>query len=274
MKKNILLFLNAVLLFSFYSCNELEYSPNQKFDKDSPRDLNAKNLEKLRLKEINTSTDDTVRFILTGDTQRSYDQAVDLIKVANNQYPNLDFVILNGDISDFGLLKEMKTIANIYEQLRVPYISVIGNHDLIANGSAVYQRMFGELNFSFIYKKIKFICHDANSREYKFNGKIPDLNWLGKELNTDSDVEGIVGVSHIPPRSNDFDPNLKEPYENLLNSTPKFIVSLHSHENTNDVYYPYPGGVPFIVSNAVTNREFLYVEIVDGKLLKHETIKY
>lgn len=272
MKKKLLSALTSII-FAFTSCNELEYSPNQKFDKDSPTNLNAKNLEKLYQNENINTSDDTVRFILTGDTQRSYDQAVDLIAVAN-KFHKLDFVLLNGDISDFGLLKEMKTIANIYEQLKVPYITIIGNHDLIANGSAVYQRMFGELNFTFTFKKIKFICHDANSREYQFNGKIPDLDWLGKELNTDNNIDGIVGVSHIPPRSQDFDPNLKEPYENLLNSTPKFIVSLHSHENTNDIYYPYPGGVPFIVSNAVTNRQFLYIEIANGKLIKNETIKY
>lgn len=261
------------IISTLISCNELEYSPNQKFDKDSPTNLNAKNLDWLYRKEI-TASDDTVRFILTGDTQRSYDQAVDLIAVANYNYPKLDFVLLNGDISDFGLLKEMKTITKIYEQLKVPYITIIGNHDLIANGSAVYQRMFGELNFSFTYKNVKFICHDANSREYLFNGKIPDLDWLNKELKTLNDITGIVGVSHIPPRSLDFDPALKQSYEELLNSTPKFIVSLHSHENTNDVYYPIPGGVPFIVSNAVTNREFLYVEIANGLLIKHETITY
>lgn len=272
MKKKLLYFL-VCIIFVITSCNELEYSPNQKFDKDSPRNLNAKNLDRLYSNESLADTNDTVRFILTGDTQRSYDQAVDLIAVAN-KFQKLDFVLLNGDISDFGLLKEMKTITKIYEQLKVPYITIIGNHDLIANGSAVYQRMFGELNFSFVYKNVKFICHDANSREYKFNGKIPDLDWLGKELQTPNDVTGIVGVSHIPPRSADFDPSLKLSYENLLNSTPKFIVSLHSHENTNDIYYPLPGGVPFIVSNAVTNRQFLYVEIANGQLIKNEIITY
>lgn len=254
------------------SCNGLEYSPNQSFDRNSPTDLNAKNLAKL-YKNID-NTDDTVRFILTGDTQRSYDQARDLIGVANKHFPKLNFVILNGDISDFGLRQEMEWVTTIYKDLRVPYITVIGNHDLVANGLNAYKHIFGDLNFSFVYKKVKFICHDDNSREYAFNGKIPDLAWIAKELVTGPEVEAIVSVAHIPPTSGDFDPNLRVPYQNLLNSSPKVVASLHSHENTDKVDYPVPGGVPFITSNAVTNRVFLYVQIVNGKLIRYETVAY
>ncbi len=256
----------------FFSCDNLEYSPNQSFDSNSPTDLNAKNLTKLRTNVI--TTDDTVRFILTGDTQRSYDQARALIGLANTNFPKLDFVLLNGDISDFGLRQEMEWVTKIYEDLHVPYIAIIGNHDLVANGLNAYKRMFGVLNFSFVYKKVKFICHDDNSREYQFNGQVPDLNWLAKELETDNTVNAIVSVAHIPPTSDDFDSNLQVPYENLLNNSPKVVASLHSHENTNKIRYVTPGGVPFITSNAVTNREFLYVEIADGKLLKYEPVAY
>ncbi len=263
------LFLIASL---FIGCDSLEYSPNQAFDRNSPTDLNAKNLEKL-YKNVD-NTDDTVRFILTGDTQRSYDQARALIGLANKNYPKLDFVLLNGDISDFGLHQEMEWVTKIYEDLNFPYITVIGNHDLVANGLNAYKNMFGDLNFSFVYKNVKFICQDDNSREYQFNGKVPDLDWLGKELQTDNNVNAIVNVAHIPPSSGDFDRKLEVPYGNLLNSFPKVVASLHSHENRDEVEFPTPGGVPFIISNAVTNRVFLYVEIANGKLLKYENISY
>jgi hypothetical protein len=86
------------------ACNNIEFSPNQAFDKDSPTNLNQKNLALLYQKPV---TSDTLRFILSGDTQRAYDQAVDLVNVAN-KIPDLDFLIINGDISDFGLLQEKK----------------------------------------------------------------------------------------------------------------------------------------------------------------------
>lgn len=264
------LYIYFFLLLLLSSCDNIEFSPNQAFDKNSPVNLNAKNLALLYQKPI---TSDTLRFILSGDTQRAYDQAVDLVSVAN-KIPNLDFLIINGDISDFGLLQEKKWIYDIFKSLKVPYIGVVGNHDLIANGVLVYQRMFGDFNFSFTYKGIKFICHDTNSREYNFNGKVPDLDWISKELKNTDDVEGIVSVAHIPPRSEDFDSNLRTSYEELLNSNPKTIVSLHSHENDNAAYFPFEGSIPFIVSEAVVNREFLYVEIYNGKLIKYENISY
>ncbi|RKD19599.1 hypothetical protein BCY91_13470 [Pelobium manganitolerans] len=271
MTKHLTILLFTVIFFS--SCLDLEYSPNQAFDRNSPTDLNAINLAKLAKLDAN-SNNDTVRFILTGDTQRSYDQARDLIRIANRDYPELDFVLLNGDISDFGLRQEMEWVTKIYEDLRVPYITVIGNHDLVANSLNAYRHMFGELNFSFVYKNVKFICQDDNGREYHFNGEVPDLDWLAKELQTDNSVSAIVNIAHIPPSSGDFDRNLQQPYENLLNSNPKVVASLHSHENRQNVEYPTPNGVPFITSNAVTNREFLYVEIAKGKMLKYETIIY
>jgi hypothetical protein len=259
-----------LLLLFLSGCDNIEFSPNQAFDRDSPVNLNAKNLKLLKERPI---LSDTLRFILSGDTQRAYDQAVDLVKVAN-KIPNLDFLIINGDISDFGLLQEKKWIYDIFKNLKVPYIGVVGNHDLIANGVMVYEKMFGDFNFSFIYKGVKFICHDTNSREYNFNGKVPDLNWIKKELQNTNDVEGIISVAHIPPRSGDFDSNLRTSYEELLNSNPKTIASLHSHENDNAAYFPFEGSIPFIVSEAVINREFLYVEIYNGKLIKYENIKY
>ncbi|MFC5283359.1 metallophosphoesterase family protein [Pedobacter alpinus] len=263
----------CALLFSLtIGCNNLEFSPNQSFDRNSPIDLNAKNIAKLN-NNIN-NTDDTVRFILTGDTQRSYDQARAMIAVVNKNYPKLNFVLLNGDISDFGLLQEMEWVTKIYEDLKAPYITVIGNHDLVANGLNTYKRMFGPLNFSFIFKKVKFILHDNNGREYNFNGKIPDLDWISKEIQTDNSVNAIVAVGHIPPTSTDYDAKLKDGYETLLNSNSKVVASFHAHENTNKIHFADSGPVPFITSNAVTNREFLYVEIANGKLLKYDPISY
>lgn len=262
----------ALLISLTVGCNNLEFSPNQSFDRNSPTDLNAKNLDLLNKKL--PKSDDTLRFILTGDTQRSYDQARALIPVVNNSYPKLDFVLLNGDISDFGISQEMEWVMDIYKDLNVPYISVIGNHDLVANGFNAYKRMFGPLNFSFVYNKVKFICFDDNSREYNFNGKTPDLDWISKEMQTDSSVEAIVAVAHIPPTSTEFDPSLKDGYESLMNNNLKVVASLHAHESKYTVRFAKSGPVPFITSDAITNRKFVYLEIANGKLIKYESVSY
>lgn len=277
--------LYILVIFSVCSgCTKIEFSPNQKFDGDSPVAINRDNLSHL----LKTEDDDTLRFVLSGDSQRSYDNVTDFVATVNRMQ-GIDFVILDGDISDFGLLQEMKWIDALYSGLKVPYIGVIGNHDLQANGNDVFRRMYGELNYSFVYDSIKFVCHDTNSREYNFNGTAPDLKWLRNEFRTENGIKGFVAVGHVPPFATDFDPGLETEYLHILSSV-NLLGSLYAHINktgvfyyTNDgdrTFYTHADGSayenespPFIVTNAIANREFLIVEIVNGKL-SSKSIKY
>ena len=72
-----------------------------------------------------------IRIAFSGDTQRNYAKAKAFVDNVNTRN-DIDFVILNGDISDFGLLAEFDYIYDIYAQLKVPFVCIIGNHDLVA----------------------------------------------------------------------------------------------------------------------------------------------
>lgn len=259
MKRNLILFSIAALVFSL-SCGKLEYSPNQKFDKNTPRNLNAINLQKL----FATKGDDTIRFVLSGDSQRAYDDlGVFVDKV--NATPGIDFVILNGDISDFGLLQEFKWIENHYSKLKAPYLGVIGNHDHSANGVYVYQRMYSEqLDFSFIYKGVKFVCHNTNSREYNFDGTVPDLNYLRNQFQPESGVKGYFAVAHVPPSNADFDKKLFAEYGKILTDNGKVYAVLNAHIDKETIQYPYTSVLPIITTNSLYNRHFLVVEVVNN----------
>ncbi len=63
-----------------------------------------------------------------GDTQRFYDDVEDFVARANQE--DFDFVLMDGDISDFGINDEFSWIYDIMKHLKKPYVSVIGNHDL------------------------------------------------------------------------------------------------------------------------------------------------
>ena len=128
--------LSAVLL---QACSSIEYSPNQSSDSKSPRDLNKKSLRRL----AETPGDDTIRFVLTGDSQREYKYSEKLVDVVN-KIPGVDFVFLAGDISDFGLLQEMEWVHSIFSKLKMPYIGVIGNHDLVAKAAVVSRAIVAE----------------------------------------------------------------------------------------------------------------------------------
>ncbi len=259
MKLQPILLSIIAIIFSF-SCGKLEYSPNQKFDKTSPRDLNAANLKRL----LSLPADDTIRFVLSGDSQRAYDDlGVFVDKV--NATPGIDFVILNGDISDFGLLQEFKWIEKQYSKLKVPYVGVIGNHDHSGNGVYVYQRMYSEqLDFSFIYKGVKFVCHNTNSREYNFNGTVPDLNFVAAELKPEAGVKGYFAIAHVPPTSGDFDQKLFDEYGKILTNNGKVYAVLNAHVDKQSLQFPYTPDLPVITTNSLYNRHFLVVEVVNN----------
>ncbi|MBC8053063.1 MAG: metallophosphoesterase [Sphingobacteriaceae bacterium] len=254
-----------LIIVFFSSCELMEYSPNQVFDNNTPQDINKKNLERL----FNTPADDTIRFVLTGDSQRAYKNAEDMVAVVNKR-AGIDFVFLAGDISDFGLLGEMEWVNQIFSNLKMPYIGVVGNHDLVANGQKVYTRMYGPMNFCFTYQGVKFVCHNTNSREVNFSGTVPSISWLKKELTPTEDIKSFVAVAHVPPTSIDFDKNLQQEYIKTVNSCPT-LAALYAHNHSEEIRYEEQ--IPYLVTNAIVKRQFMLVEIINGKLT-YESIAY
>jgi len=259
MRINLLFCLLTIFL---YSCTSDEFSPNQKFNSQSPTEVNAREIAELPKKDVGAH----VKIAVSGDTQREYGASRDFVTYVNSRN-DIDFVILNGDVSDFGLLLEFQGVYKIYSELKVPFITVIGNHDQVANGFEIYKLMFGATNFTFDYAGIKFVAHDSNSREHNFDGTTPDLNWLRQNLGLDNGTDHIIALSHVPPTDGDFDQALRNDYETLFNRTPGMLASIHSHQHTPDVIYRKDGnGIPFIITNAIVNRAFTIIDITNGDL--------
>ena len=257
-----------ILVFTGAGCDDVfEYSPNQVFDDDSEAGINARNLDSLYAAPM----DDTITIAFVGDSQRFYDELEKFITKANS-IPSIDFILLAGDITDFGLLEEFELIHTIISKLKKPYIGVIGNHDVLAKGEDTFERMYGPLNFSFIYDSVKFIVHNTNGREYK-SGQVPDMNWLGSEFSSDEGVKYHVAVSHIPPFDGDFDQTLEHQYTELLRSKKSLLVSLHGHIHQHKDGYPYNDGVRYITSHSFDQRSFVLIKIVSGKIFT-STIDY
>ncbi|MES2560666.1 MAG: metallophosphoesterase [Bacteroidota bacterium] len=263
--KNIYYIIAFTLFISLLAgCEKFESSPNQAHDNNTPRHINQRNIDKLLAR---ADQDDTIRIVFTGDSQRYYDEAELLVKKVNSM-EDVDFLIVAGDLTDFGLRQEFEWINDIFSGLTVPYISAIGNHDVIGNGKKTFEYMFGVDNFSFVYKRTKFIFHNTNSREYHFKGNIPDMNWLAQECQPQPGVEYIVPVSHVPPYDGDFDKNLEQSYAQTLRNTKGLLISLHGHHHHTNDQYPYEDGVRYLNSNAVDKRVFMLLEIYNGKVHK------
>jgi Icc protein len=256
----------VLLLPCLWGCQVNEYSPNQKFNEKSPTEVNARELQLLAQKVAGK----TLRIAVSGDTQRTYKESQLFVDHINSRN-DIDFVFLNGDVSDFGLLAEFEGVEKIYGQLKVPFITIIGNHDQLANGYDVYTRMFGVVNFTFNYGGVKFVCFDSNSREHNFNGQIPDMDWLSKNLKLEPGVKNLIAMSHVSSIDSDFDSRLTAPYEALMNNTPGVLASIHSHQHSAHLIYSENGkGIPYIITNAIVNRAYTLVDINNDKLTATE----
>ncbi len=242
------------------SCSWFEFSP---IAADVPfEQYNEQALARLRASPPPT---DTTCFVLTGDTQRFFDETTDFVASVNEQ-PGVQFVIHAGDITDFGIAWEYRQMHEIFGKLRVPYLAVIGNHDLLANGPTIYQRLYGPTDFSFIYGGHKFIFLDDNGREYGFQRNIPDLDWLRRELTTDTAAfRDALIVAHIPPFDADFDPRFAAGYRELVSASGRVRLSMHGHKHSLLQYGEYDGdGIPYLLPGSVEKRTYAIVKLWPG----------
>jgi 3',5'-cyclic AMP phosphodiesterase CpdA len=250
--------LAAATAVLFSGCELLEFSPNDFRGPEALTNLTQKNLDRLAAQRIPPG--DTLRFVFTGDSQRFYNEADGLVASVSQQ-PGVSLMVVAGDISDFGLAREMRWVAERLNRLTIPYLTVVGNHDHVGNGRAAYQQIFGPLNYSFVYGDTKFIFIDTNSREYNFNGRIPDVPWLQAQV---SDLQGArrqVVMSHVPPQDFDFDQNLTPAYTRTLAEAPKLAFELNGHRHDFSIGQPFDDGVTYINSYSFEENQYLIISL-------------
>lgn len=268
--RTILKVLLLISIFNLVACEDLfDFSPYAIDFSDENRNVNQRNIEKLHAHE---NDDDTILIAFTGDTHRFYDDFDGFVNHVNKSY-SVDFVIHVGDIADFGLPKQYLWGNSFLLKLNVPYFVVIGNHDLVANGSKVYQEMFGTLNYSFIYDSLKFVFINTNSREFKFNGDVPDNNWLDNQLRSNTDFTKAVVIFHVPPIDGDFDNSLEEDFHKSLAHYDNVLFTVHGHLHGHKIYYPYADSITYVNVFGVENKKYNLIKITDNRL-DVETVEF
>lgn len=251
-----ILILISVLLFT--SCQDLfEYSPYViDFDEEN-RNVNQTNIERLSKKE----SKDIVRIAFTGDTHRAFDEFEDFTLAVNSLENPADFVIHVGDFADFGIPKQYLWANSNLLKLNQPYFVCLGNHDLVSNGGDSYHEMFGAYDFSFIYSNIKFIFTNTNSREFSFNGEVPNISWLDAQLKPSNDFSKAVVVFHVPPMDADFDPKLEDSFRSTIAKYDNVLFTTHGHLHHHDVYTPYSDSITYVNVYGIGYHKFNVIEI-------------
>lgn len=258
---------SVLFLMLLAACNRFEYDPNQSVSRDSYRELNYKNIGQLSAK---ATEDSVIKIAFISDTHINY-QALDNAIERINQQPDIDMVIHGGDLTNYGILQQFNWTAEQLSKLNKPFITVIGNHDIVGNGEATYKYMFGHLNFSFIYGRVKFVFFNSNSREYNNDGNVPDLDWVQKEIETGNNFDRVVLVSHVPYFDEDFDFSKRLEYLEMLSKdygNKKILISLGGHQHNGFDTTPSGTNIPHFAQGSI-DKGFALITI-SGKNISYE----
>lgn len=250
-------------------CDLIDYHP---YDVriSGETDVNATNIEQI---EANCKGKTTIRFAAMGDSQRWYDETEDFVN-ALNQRTDIDFVIHGGDISDFGVTKEFLWQRDIMNELNVPYVVIIGNHDCLGTGEETYKAVFGETNFSFIAGNVKFVCLNTNALEYDYSNPIPDFTFIEDEMTSRSDEFTKTVVSmHAKPTTDVFNNNVAKVFQRYISEFPglQFCTAAHTHYFMDEDLFE--DGIHYITTDCMSHRTYI-VFTITPETYEYELVSY
>lgn len=183
-----------------------------------------------------------------------------------NSIPEIDFIIVSGDITATGKLSELKLAKEILDKLDKPYYIIPGNHDTkwSESGCTDFSKLWGNDRFVFEYDKFLFIGMHQGPLMRMADGHFApeDLRWFDSivEKLPDSN-KPIIFVTHYP--LDESIANWYEMLERLKNVNTQ--VALFGHGHTNQAFdFESVKGV-MGRSNLRANKEFGGYNIAEVK---------
>lgn len=150
-----------------------------------------------------------------------------------NQQPDLDFIVVTGDLTEMGTRQEIKEVKEILSKLKKPWYVIPGNHDTgwSESGGVDFIKAFGNDKFTFDHNGYRFIACASGPYVRMSDGHIPRdaVVWMDKILkNTPADMP-IVFINHYP-LDNSLD-NWYEATERIKKHNIQYAICGHGHAN-------------------------------------------
>ena len=249
----LILFLLLISCDSYFSYSPYEAALDRQFHDTTEKQLAL-------IKSLDTNESKPFKVALLSDTHYHFDKLSEAIVHINNK-PDIAFAIVTGDITEQGLIKEYIFFHDIMKQLKVPYVTVIGNHDYLSNGETVYTQMFGHFNYTFNFNNVKFVLFDNVRWESE---KEPDFTWFAAELKNEHGWDHVIPASHIPP----FDQQLadhQQLYTNLMTDH-HITTSLHGHAHDFSHGQPYGDGVTYVTISSPQKRTYAEMTVTPDSI--------
>ncbi|HKC34536.1 MAG TPA: PQQ-binding-like beta-propeller repeat protein, partial [Chitinophagaceae bacterium] len=151
-----------------------------------------------------------------------------------NYDSTIKFVILSGDITDFGADAELHLAKQILDSLNKPWYIIPGNHDAnwSESGTNSFKKIFGSETFKFMYGGYLFIGTVSGPNMRMSPGQISRENilWLDSTLNNLKDKNvPVIYVNHYPLDSSLN--NWFEVIDRLKKRNIQLIICGHGHTN-------------------------------------------
>jgi predicted phosphodiesterase len=199
---------------------------------------------------------DTLRVAFISDTHDWYSDFRDEVDNLNRR-TDIDFVIHCGDLTDTGTQKEFKWSRDILSNLRYPHVALIGNHDYLGTGAQSYRVLYGDVDFSLIVSRIKFVCLNTNATEYDFMADVPNFGFMEQEMTRDaSRFDRTVVVMHAPPYSDQFNNNVCKAFRRYLDYFPGLMFCVYGHNHEDKVDDIYDDGLLFYGIDCAQHRNY------------------
>jgi outer membrane protein assembly factor BamB len=177
-----------------------------------------------------------LRFVHLSDTHiGSSTGADDLRRTVNdiNSNPDIRFVVITGDITEFGADEEIKLAKQILDSLNKPWHIIPGNHDSnwSESGSNTFKKIFGNETFAFNAGGYLFLGTHSGPNMRMSPGQIPRENivWLDSVLQATNDEVPIIFANHYPQDSGLN--NWYEAIDRLKMKNIQLIICGHGHSN-------------------------------------------
>lgn len=242
----------VLLCMGMLSCEDwFEYSP---YDNDiNKKHLNSEEVSEIEMTMIQS---DTLKFAVISDIHDNYDDLSMAVRKFN-LHQDLKFVICCGDITNSGLAQQFEWFIEIIEKSRLPFITSIGNHDYRSNGSTIYKKAFGPVNFSFKTEGYEFIFFDNTIWEH--NDKSPHYEWLNNELNNDDSEEiSHIVICHIPPWGDQMKGNHESQFREIVcQENTMLCIHGHTHNHEELIY----NGISTLVSDAINDKTYSVISL-------------
>lgn len=236
------------------------YSAEVPAESMDQRSLNFKKLD-LLLAEIENSPG--FKIALISDSHTSYNDLSDAVDAINRD-SDISFVLHGGDMTDGGMLMEYLLFHEIMSGVKVPYFTVIGNHDCLANGLGIYEDMYGPDDYSFEAGGCKFVFFNDIIWELEF--REPDYFWLANQLQDHDQYEHMFVISHIAPFSDSFTPLQQEVYTKILDEN-NVAISIHGHHHDHSYNEHYNDDVIYMTIGSVDKRYYVTLDISQDTII-------